>query len=915
MKKIFLMILGILIISSAYSQDKQQQALKHFNKGKELFENADHTSSITSLRKAQKIYEEEDDKAMTVLCKGMICHNLVRRGEINEAIESMAQVMEQTPEELPIDVRVNLHNILGEAYLNKGRLDLAQESLDKALKIGTDADIGKTSELSDTYNNLGLVYWNTGKWDESLDYLFRSANIRKEIYGTEHPATAAVYNNLGLVYTSKGELDKALDYYQNTLNINKKIYGDNHLKVANNYINIAIIHAQNQDYSKALGDLEKATKIWEIQPKENQTRIAFAYINIGQVYFEQREYLLALEYQKNALKLYENSYGNKHPETANTYNYIGDSYLERGDFKTALSSFQSALNANIPDFDQTDYNINPKITTYYNSDVLLNSLHLKAKALEGLYVNKTLKVKNLQAALECLESADGLIANIRRLRNNKNDKIRLGELAAEVYEDAIRVCLTLSEVTLKKKFYQRKAFYFCEKSKSAVLLAAINDTDAKEFAGIPSELLEDERKMKEEIAFLEQELAKGPTPEIENKLRDELFNQNQNYQKFIESLEQKFPNYYNLKYNAKSLSIEDIQASLDEGAELLSYFLASQNQRIYLFKISKKDFQVYNIPQSERFRFYLIGLRNAIQYRSSASYYKHAYALYKQLFPTNIHRNIQKLIIIPDGRLGSIPFEALIMKNPERAQFNGLSLPYVIQKYEVSYNFSATLFVQTQQKASSESTTNQAAMLFAPIEFKSSRLNSLPGTNDEVDQIQALFNQNNLPVQLYKRDNANEQTLKSIDLTKYAFIHFATHGLVDEINPELSRIFLYHNQETDQEDGQLYSGEIYNFKFEKPLVILSACETGLGKISRGEGIIGLSRALLYAGAKDILVSLWSVSDMSTSELMIDFYKNILKNNKSQIDLSSSLREAKLKMINNSKYNLPYYWAPFIMIGN
>jgi CHAT domain-containing protein len=132
-----------------------------------------------------------------------------------------------------------------------------------------------------------------------------------------------------------------------------------------------------------------------------------------------------------------------------------------------------------------------------------------------------------------------------------------------------------------------------------------------------------------------------------------------------------------------------------------------------------------------------------------------------------------------------------------------------------------------------------------------------------------------------------------------------------EDSPELSQIFL---QGSSEEDGNLYAGEIYNLQLKADLVTLSACETGLGKISKGEGIIGLSRALLFAGAQNLMVSFWSVVDNSTANLMIDFYQNLLQDEVTK-GYASALRRAKLKMIDTREYAAPYYWAPFILIGN
>ncbi|MEQ8424626.1 MAG: CHAT domain-containing protein, partial [Cyclobacteriaceae bacterium] len=176
-------------------------------------------------------------------------------------------------------------------------------------------------------------------------------------------------------------------------------------------------------------------------------------------------------------------------------------------------------------------------------------------------------------------------------------------------------------------------------------------------------------------------------------------------------------------------------------------------------------------------------------------------------------------------------------------------------------------------------------------------------------EIAKLFASRNLKIETLIKTKADEDQIKSASIKEYKYLHFATHGVVDEQNPELSRIFLSQGQ---SEDGNLYSGEIYNLELDADLVALSACETGLGKISKGEGVIGLSRALVYAGARSIIVSFWNVADASTSQLMTEFYAKLLSQNNN--DFAAALRSSKLKMISEGKYAPPYYWAPFVILG-
>jgi CHAT domain-containing protein len=234
------------------------------------------------------------------------------------------------------------------------------------------------------------------------------------------------------------------------------------------------------------------------------------------------------------------------------------------------------------------------------------------------------------------------------------------------------------------------------------------------------------------------------------------------------------------------------------------------------------------------------------------------------------------------------------------------SMPFLIRRFAVSYEFSAGLLAQKSKSPTHEALPS--VFLCAPVKFPNKdNLDDLPGTESEVTAIAGLFKDH---VQFTaKFSDANEDLIKSGEMTKYNYLHFATHGIVDEVSPELSRVFL---QPGLQEDGNLYAGEIYNLKLNAELAVLSACQTGLGKYAKGEGVIGLSRALIYAGARNVIVSFWSVADESTSQLMTDFYRILLQ--PGHKNFGETLQKAKLKMIAENKYAAPYYWAPFILIG-
>jgi CHAT domain-containing protein len=292
---------------------------------------------------------------------------------------------------------------------------------------------------------------------------------------------------------------------------------------------------------------------------------------------------------------------------------------------------------------------------------------------------------------------------------------------------------------------------------------------------------------------------------------------------------------------------------------------------------------------------------NSILFSDFETYKKTSLPIAALLKP-NVDSQTKELVIIPTGRLGTIPFEALPSGKIKGTSFGQVS--YLLERYAISYEFAAGLFIQKSKEKLA--TDNPTVFLCAPIIFpEKDNLNQLPGTEEEVNAISRLFASS----KLLKFEKATETVIKSKQISNFNYLHFATHGIVDEENPESSKIFL---QTSDTDDGNLYAGEIYNLELNANLAVLSACQTGLGKISKGEGVIGLSRALTYAGAKNIVVSFWSVADESTSTLMTDFYTNLLGTK--SIHFNRSLQQAKLKMTKTTAYSNPFFWAPFVLLG-
>ncbi len=723
--------------------------------------------------------------------------------------------------------------------------------------------------------------------------------MRERLFGRDSEWMAASYNDLGIVY-GQSDPDKALEYYERALRIYEKLHPHTHPKIAIALTNIGFAYSTLELYGDATTNFESALKIWEgIYSGAHPTK-AFLNLSLGEVYRKLKNLPVAIAYFDKSLDLYTHSYGRKHPDLAAAYNALGNARLEAGDHDAALEAYQHALVSNAATFDDLDVSRLPQVKGYYNGRILLNTMLFKAQALEARYYARTIRMNDLVNARLTLMSGDTLIGQLRRQIGNESDKLLLSAIAAHVYQSGVRICVEAAEVALHKKYWLGQAFYFAERGKSAVLLEGISDARARTFARIPAQLLEQERQLRAALALANTQLAQKPAQEDEVRIRQQLFTVGRKYDQFIEQLEKSFPQYYNLKYNTAAPSVVEVQRRLDSKTAIVSYLIDEEHNGLYTFVITRKTYKVYQQPLPADLDRNITGLRNGLVFNVKEVYRRAATDLSQTLVP-KIPPGVEELVIIPTGRLSVVPFETLWSGQAKENE----PLPYLIKKYGIRYEFTASLILQKPEARDGQ----KAVLLCAPVNFGEQGLADLPGTAAEVNAIETLFSKYHFDRTVLARENANEVSLRREPLSRYQYLHFATHGVVDEERPELSRIYL---RKGEADDGLLYSGDLYNLELNADLVTLSACQTGLGKISKGEGVIGLSRALTYAGARRMMVSFWRVSDASTSQLMQDFYKSLLGSNGR--NPGENLRDAKLKMISSDAYAAPYFWAPFVLIG-
>ena len=981
----YLILLFLIFSFQSFSQDITTDTVlagKYYNQAQIFREKIELDSALKYIEKAQALYllhlKENDPIIGDVIA--LFGEIYLYASDYKKSLQCYFNALAiELGTTAPKDKKLaRIYREISINYREKGEYEKSLEYIKKALSLKVKSLKNNHQTIAYAYIDIGMLYSYKEEYDKSFEYYYKALKIEVGNGGENNSDVAAIYNNLGFNYYDLGHYNKAIEYFQKDLQISLETLGAKHREVAISYNNNAMAYIKFGEYDIALEYCFKALNIQLEIFGQEYSGLWSIYINIGMAYKKKGDYAKSLAYYLKALSNTQKTLGKKHPYVTKTYNEIGNLFEITGDLEKALQMYQHALFSNLKNCTDSVYiALVPEIANYMSYKELLTSLQSKAR----IFANheKTLTafgtLSGLEIALKHYQACDTLISKTRQQISKQSDKITLGKKANEIYKEAIDVCLGLADIADKQgrayQQYRQLAFYFSEKNKSAVLLESLAGKEAQKFAGIPDSLLEMEQNLEIDIAFYNKELA---TPQDLDSMhiityRESLFKVNRTYDSLISVFETQFPEYSALKYSTKTSTVKQIQNMLNKHSAMISYCVG--NSSITIFVVTKKSFDVFSVPKIKDFDTNLEVLRNAMLPTGKSdrmNYIDLGYSFYIQLFPflnqNKAFEKITSLILIPDGQLSTLPFDALLTGQAyvDIADMDYYKdLPYLINQFDISYSYSATLFKNTFSKKTSKNGGSSnlidwigMAPVFdsestAAITEYSSKLKKeiqksgkdsilirsffnpdedyifpLPGTETEVKELFHSFESNNKTAEMKLRGDANESFIKSGKLSKYRIIHIATHSLVNTDKPELSCILLSQNKDTtiknpsngdlntEQNEGILYQGEILNIRLNSDLVVLSACETGLGKITNGEGIIGLTRALLYAGTKNILVSLWQVSDASTTELMVSFYNNLFQSKSN--NYAEALRKAKLQLINGGKFAHPYFWSSFVLIG-
>jgi len=797
---------------------------------------------------------------------------------------------------------------LASAYYYEGRMPEALEMLEKVTALAKEVDNRKA--LSRALNRIAAVLGELGRFEQCLSYLYQAMDVARE--QRDQSMQHLILINIGELYIRVGDPDKAEVPLLESLRIAHELKsnepGDNPSKKATELSLkfLGEMEAAREHYKPALAYLQQVRMS---RPESEQAIIglldtmAAIYQRIGE---PQKAMELLAEARDRAKETGSVSY-------SITLADLGESQESLGQLNEALASEDLAL----AEVGKSGGNAD------YEWQIERHIGHIE---------------RGLGRDEEALTHYRDSIHAIELLRasalNTEPGRAGFTSRSQAVYAEMADLLVDLHR--------PNEALEIAEHGRARAFL----DVLAQSRVGVADELTPDQRKQEAAIlarvSSAQRKLWDQNASSDEKKKNDaELTAAESDLEKLHVQIRETNPHYADLQY-PEPIHVQEIQSKLlDERTALIEYLLGEKRSLAWV--VTKDKVTTTILPRRNDIEARVGAYRKLLGERVSVLTLEQSLTrinvvggeLYDWLFRP-IEKDVRAsktLIIVPDGALGYLPFEALVTASARNA--------YLAQKFAIVYGPSASALVTVDainrqimqrrellafgdpvftpatglQKAVSEPPSSESVSKLhrpSPTDDYAERgfsLTRLPYTRDEVMGIGNLFRPDKR--QLYLGADAREETVKSEKLDDFRYIHFATHGFLDELHPGRSGILLSRAPDS-KEDGILQTGEIMRLKLNADIVTLSACSTGLGKLVNGEGVLGLTRAFFYAGARNVAVSLWNVNDSATATLMEHFYLNLRRG----LPASEALRQAKLRLLHSSQasWRKPYFWAAFVIQG-
>lgn len=914
------------------TDDTQTQILIIYDIGLTYFGIRDRQSALDNYNQALALSRQIKDKASEATGLRNLTNLYVSTNQAEEGEKFADQTLQVWREAKDTKEEGRELFRIGDVFRAQGYYQKAMDYYNQAL-VRVRQSQERNFEAA-TLNNMALIYRIWGDYQKALDLYNQVVEIDKAI-GTPLRNQVQTLNNLGLLYFYLGDPKNALEKHKKALE-----FSEDQRNKAYSLNNAGLAYKSLGEIQKAKEALEQALKI-RVESKALSEQCSTLSV-LGEIYLKMGDIQKSLEIENQAITTCES---NDRRLQGLVYTALGKTYFSIKDYNKAVENAQSGL-------------------------TIARSFNDRNAEIEALSLIATIEYKrdNLDESLTRIEEVIPMIESLRS--NVLNPELRSSLLAAmeDIYKLHVDVLMELHRRRPGQGF-EAKALQVSESAHARSLLELLTENRADIRQGVNPELLDKERllqqRFNEKAKQITDMLFAGRSKDDIAKVNREVDAITAAYQQVQAQIRATSPRYAALT-QPQPLTLKEIQAqALDENTLLLEYSLGTD--RSYLWAVTPTSINSFILPKREeietkaRNAYKLLTARNEFKKGETAKQkedrVKQADAAYLQasaelsqilLAPAASLLGEKRLVIIADGALQYIPFSALPLPDYKK-RFK----PMVVRHEIISLPSASTIAVLRRDIKGRKPAEKSLAVIADPVFDKQdvrlaktvavnnsvtrpetgeqSRILERVDEDDDAPETKLLRRIKRLP---FTRQEANEiadltpekDALKLLDfeasresalnpqMSQYRYVHFASHGYINTDQPMLSAIVLSmidKQGNTQPQGGFLRTIDIFNLNLPADLVVLSACETGLGKEIRGEGLIGLTRGFMYAGAARVVVSLWSVSDRATAELMGKFYKRIFKK---ELQPSAALRSAQVRMWEHDKWQAPYYWAGFTIQG-
>lgn len=785
----------------------------------------------------------------------------------------------------------------------------------------------KRARLTDGlfYADLGRLYLSIGDYTRGLEYCQLSLSVYQGIMGLKSEPAIQQMMAVGDAYRLRRDCSSALAEYRRAL-----IYIDSFSKQPSE--NRALTLSHIADCQAGQGQWTTAVQSWqsaiiEAQRLNSPRCLPIIQESLGRFYLRNNnptEATTYLEEARNSLQAQSQSHIG---DICRVKSLLGRALILQERYDESLEQVQEALQlqcqraVTLSNFD------NPQEGKIVLSQDLILTLSVKADALyykwEAQGASPQLLTKALQTCQFAIRAGERLRHNFQRDYEENDEWVRqYRSLFTRGVSVAYQLYLQTQDVA-----YLQQAFSMSDRSKALLLSENLENEAAKISAGIPRTILDQENTLKREIAFYERKMADvgagqdNGVGQFAGLLHDKKYE----LDALIAQMEQDYPDYFEHKYRPRLISARDIQAELGENGLFVEYLNDPSQRRIYIFTIDRQNglqLAIQTLPEGISRQFSTFSALLESVYLAQEEKRRQFIQLSHQLYRTYLLpvagalKDKTELTIVGDGALSLMPFELLL---PESIDLPYTELPYLLRQAQISYHYSGSLFVRQRMQRNAQ--PYEGLLVFAPTfpdngggvtaPVRSSSLQAnfspLPHAQEEANSISKLFG-NGSVTQLMK-GSATKVALRAALEQPHRIVHVASHSFINEKTPGLSGIACAPSDQ--QAKGEiLYANELNSLQIRADLVILSSCDSGWGRLSDQEGLLGLSRSFVNAGASSIVHSLWAANDRATSRFMVWFYEEIAAGK----TYAAALRAAKLKMLGDPAIATPIFWGGFLLIG-